>query len=191
MYKMDYLRFYPVHLVHPVRSRVGEVLSNLSPEPALLQQCHTHRMAAKPLYDDLVMDHIRNARNYRVPDAANRQSHGSNPLCGDDVTVYLKLDGDRIEDAAFQCSCCGISMASASMLTETIAGWTAAEARRHARFMIDLLGGRAVPDGQQDARVAALLETVREFPARAGCAALPWTTLEAALDGRPEAGLAG
>jgi nitrogen fixation NifU-like protein len=137
------------------------------------------------------MDHIRNARNYRVPDGANRQSRGSNPLCGDDVTVYLKLHGDRIEDAAFQCSCCGISMAAASMLTETVRGWTTTEARSHARSVIDLIGARTAPDGHPDERVGALLGTVREFPTRAGCATLPWATLEAALDGRPVAVLGG
>ena len=152
--------------------------------------CHDP-MAFKSPYDDLVMDHIRNARNYRVPDGANRQSRGSNPLCGDDVTVYLKLRGDRIEDAAFQCICCGITMAAASRLTETVRGWTTAEARSHARSVIDSIGARTVPEGQPDERVAALLGTVREFPTRAGCAILPWATLEAALDGRPVAVLGG
>src|SRR5262249_2138073 len=145
-------------------------------------------MATKSPYDDLVMDHIKNARNYRIPDDANRQSHGTNQLCGDEVTVYLKLDADRLEDAAFQCSCCGISMASASMLTECVVGLTAAEARSHAQRVLDLLGARTGDlEQSRDERVAALLATVREFPSRAGCAALPWITLEAALDGRPEA----
>jgi nitrogen fixation NifU-like protein len=143
-------------------------------------------MASAP-YDDLVMDHIRNARNYRVPDDANRQASGSNPLCGDDVTLHLKLHGDRVVDAAFQCSCCGISMASASMLTESVSGRTTAEVRSHVRSVIDLIGARTAPGDQPDARVAALLATVREFPARAACALLPWVTLEAALDGRPVA----
>lgn len=145
-------------------------------------------MAAKSPYDDLVMDHIRNARNYRVPDDANRQSHGSNPLCGDDVTVYLRLNADRVEDAAFQCSCCGISMASASMLTESVVGRSTAEARSRARFVIDVIGARTDPAAAPENEwLVALLATVREFPARAGCATLPWITLEAALDGRPEA----
>ena len=144
-------------------------------------------MPVKSPYDDLVMDHIRNARNYRVPDDANRQSQGSNQLCGDEVTVYLKLHADRVEDAAFQCSCCGISMASASMLTESIVGLTTAEARSHARLVIDQLAARTSADAPRDERVEALLATVREFPTRAGCATLPWITLEAALDGRPTA----
>lgn len=65
-------------------------------------------------YDDFIMDHIKNARNFRVLDDADRQAHGSNPLCGDEIDVYLRMDRDRIEDAAFQCTCCGVSMASAS-----------------------------------------------------------------------------
>jgi len=145
-------------------------------------------MSARLPYDDLVMDHIRNARNYRVLDDANRRSTGTNPLCGDEITVYLKLNGDRVEDAAFQCTCCGISMASSSMLTETVVGCSVAEARSHTRSVLDLIGARTGPeDGPKDERVAALLATVREFPTRAGCAALPWITLEAALDNRPTA----
>ena len=149
-------------------------------------------MAAKSPYDDLVMDHIRNARNYRVLENANRQSHGSNVLCGDEVTVYLRLNGERIEDAAFQCSCCGISMASASMLTEGIVGRSADEARSQAGRVIELIEARSPPgEMPRDEWLAALLATVREFPARAGCAKLPWTTLDAALDGRPTVELGG
>jgi nitrogen fixation NifU-like protein len=140
-------------------------------------------------YDDLVMDHIQHARNYRVPEDANRRAHGSNPLCGDDVSLHLKLEGDRIADAGFQCSCCGISMASASMLTESVVGCTAAEARRHARSVIERIAARVDPNDAGDERVAALLATVREFPTRAGCATLPWLTLEAALEGRAQARL--
>jgi len=145
-------------------------------------------MVAKPPYDDLVMDHIKNARNYRVPEHANRQSQGANPLCGDEVTVYLKLTAGTVEDAAFQCSCCGISMASASMLTESIVGQSAEDARSQARKVVDLIRGQAAPDSVRDEWLAALLATVREFPARAGCATLPWITLDAALDGCPAAG---
>jgi nitrogen fixation NifU-like protein len=148
-------------------------------------------MAAKSPYDDLVMDHIRNARNYRVPDDADRQAYGSNPLCGDEVTVYLRMNAGRLDDAAFQCSCCGISMASASMMTESVTGRSAAEARSRARSMIELIKARADPAAREgDEMTSALLATVREFPARAGCALLPWITLEAALDDRPEATLA-
>src|SRR5262245_23369595 len=74
------------------------------------------------------MDHIRNARNYRELAGAQRRAQGSNPLCGDVFTVYLKLDAGRIREASFQCSCCGISMASASVMTELVRGLTLDEA---------------------------------------------------------------
>jgi nitrogen fixation protein NifU and related proteins len=140
-------------------------------------------------YDDLIMDHIKNARNYRVLDDANRRCHGSNPLCGDEVDVYLKVGRDgRIEEAAFQCSCCGISMASASMMTENVKGLGVAEARNRARAVIAFINARIdsnEPAADEMQRV--LVATVQEFPARKQCAALPWITLEAALAERPEA----
>ena len=145
-------------------------------------------MARQNPYDDLVMDHIKNARNYRALDGADRRSHGSNPLCGDEVDVFLRMDRDRIADAAFQCSCCGISMASASMMTESVRGLSVAEARDRVRALIALI--ETGPDGTQegaDEIERALLATVREFPARKRCAALPWITLEAALANRSEA----
>jgi nitrogen fixation NifU-like protein len=134
------------------------------------------------------MDHIKNARNYRPLVDADRRSHGSSPLCGDEVDVYLRMDRERIDDAAFQCSCCGISMASASMMTERIKGRSAAEAHHQAVTIIALINARADPGTEpDDIMQKALLATVREFPARAGCAALPWITLEAALANQPEA----
>ena len=139
-------------------------------------------------YDDLIMDHIKNARNYRTLEGADRRSHGSNPLCGDEVDIYLKMDHDRIDDAAFQCSCCGISMASASVMTESVKGLSAVEANARAGAFIALIDARV--DGNAEAAddlQRALLTTVREFPTRARCAALPWITLQAALANRGEA----
>jgi nitrogen fixation NifU-like protein len=148
-------------------------------------------MAAKSPYDDLVMDHIRNARNFRVPDEAHRQVHGSNPLCGGDVTVYVRTYSGRLKDAAFQCGCRGISMTSTSMMTESITGRSVSEARSRARSATELIKSRADPGVQEgDEMMSALLATVREFAARAGCALLPWITLEAALENRAEATLA-
>ena len=145
-------------------------------------------MARQTPYDDLIMDHIKNARNYRALDDADRQSHGSNPLCGDEIDVYLRMDRDRIDDAAFQCTCCGVSMASASMMTESIRGRSVAEALSRARALVAHMNAGAELGAQQhDEMQRALLATVREFPARARCAALPWITLEAALANRPEA----
>lgn len=140
-------------------------------------------MTGTKLYDDLIMDHIRNARNFRALDGANHKARGANPLCGDEIDVYLKVEHGRIADIAFQCACCGISMASASMLTESVMGMETGEARHLLRTFVELLNARASPDSQGgDSLRRALLATVQEFPARVGCAALPWTTLETALD---------
>jgi nitrogen fixation NifU-like protein len=145
-------------------------------------------MPEPKLYDDVLMDHIRNARNYTALADADRTACGANPLCGDDVTVYVKFDNERLERIAFQCTCCGISMASGSIMTETMAGRSTAEALAGIRAFADLLSSAGPDTGAigEDARYA-VLDTVRRFPARLRCALLPWITLEAALQGRREA----
>jgi len=75
---------------------------------------------AKSLYSEVILDHIKNARNFHELKDANRKAHGVNPLCGDTFNVYATVEGDRVVDAGFQCECCGISMASASIMTETV-----------------------------------------------------------------------
>jgi nitrogen fixation NifU-like protein len=148
-------------------------------------------MSAPKLYDDVLMDHIKNARNYRALDDANRTASGANPLCGDEVTVYLRLDRDRVQKVAFQCTCCGISMASASIRTQSVGGSHARDALAASRAFADLLAtpaDRSVTGG--DANQHAVLDTVRRFPPRLRCALLPWITLEAALQGREEANFA-
>ncbi|HYC48200.1 MAG TPA: SUF system NifU family Fe-S cluster assembly protein [Burkholderiales bacterium] len=134
-------------------------------------------------YDELIMDHIRNARNYRVLDDANRHATGMNPLCGDEVVVSVRLEDDRIADVTFQCTCCGISMASASMMTAIVRGKSAEEAQRACRDMVALLKASDEPDPlAAGAEGLALRETIRKFPARTRCALLPWATFEGALD---------
>jgi nitrogen fixation NifU-like protein len=132
-------------------------------------------------YDDYVMDHIRNARNYRTLADASRDSTGFNPLCGDRITLQLRVAAGRVKEAAYQCECCGVSMASASMMTEWVRGRTLAEARRFAGTLATSVGGRADPGTARNEMERALLATVRDFPARAGCAVLPWTTLDSLL----------
>lgn len=144
-------------------------------------------MSGLELYDDLIMDHIRNARNYRVPGDVDRTATGSNPLCGDELTVYLKFERDRIEDIAFQCTCCGISMASASIMTELIKGKDTAGVKTLLRGFMAMLDDRADFALNGPAREQrAILATVQKFPARTRCAALPWATLEDAIDNRQE-----
>ena len=141
-------------------------------------------MPARALYDELIMDHIRNARNYRALDT-DRSATGRNPLCGDDVTVYLELGFDKLEDVSFQCTACGIAMASASIMTESVKGMAVSDARALIRSFVCALNGHAAPPDRAPAQ-RAILATVEAFPARTRCAVLPWVTLEAVLDGRED-----
>ena len=140
-------------------------------------------MTRTKLYDDLIMDHIKNARNYRVIENADRRADGSNPLCGDEMTVFLRIDGERILDVAYQCTCCGISMASASIMTGQVMGRNVEEVRDLVRAFremqdhsADFASQRSVPT------VQPMLETVRQYPSRVRCAVLPWITLGTILD---------
>jgi nitrogen fixation protein NifU and related proteins len=136
------------------------------------------------LYDDVILDHIKNARNYRALERPDRTAEGVNPLCGDSFTVYVQLDGEIIRDASFQCSCCGISMASASVMTETVKGRTVTQVRELYRRFTALLSGHGVPELEDDLGEVAVLAVVRAFPSRRDCAVLAWHTLVAALEGR-------
>ena len=143
------------------------------------------------LYDDVILDHIKNARNYRALEHADRATEGVNPLCGDTFTVYVQLDGEVIRDVSFQCSCCGISMASASVMTEEVKGKTVAQARELHRRFIALLSDAAGPEAADDMGEVAVLSVVQDFPSRRNCAALAWHTLAAALEGRESMVLGG
>jgi nitrogen fixation NifU-like protein len=139
------------------------------------------------LYQDVILDHNRRPRNYRALERA-RQAEGFNPLCGDDITVYLRLDGDVIADVSFQGSGCAISKASASLMTESVKGKTAADATALLeRFQRMIMSSPDSPALDQDhlGKLAAFAG-VRQFPARVKCASLAWHTLRAALDSREE-----
>jgi nitrogen fixation protein NifU and related proteins len=138
-------------------------------------------------YDAFIMDHIRNARNYRVIADASHRADGINPLCGDELTVYVSVVAGRIEDVAFQCACCGISMASASVMTETLKSCSVAAAKPVVSAFVAALNGNVGASRDGDAAHLAILQSVRQMPGRNKCAALPWITLEAALDGRAQA----
>jgi nitrogen fixation NifU-like protein len=139
------------------------------------------------LYDEVILDHIKNARNYRPIEDADRRAEGVNPLCGDSFTVYVNLEGETIEEASFQCSCCGISMASASVMTEAVRGQTVERARALYQHFMRLLSDEDAPHTADDLGELAVLGIVRDFPSRRNCAGLAWHTLIAALDGRPQA----
>ena len=139
-------------------------------------------------YDEFIMDHIRNARNYRALPDASHHAAGINPLCGDEMTVYARIARDRVADVAFQCACCGISMASASVMTDLVKTMQLADAQFMLRTFIAALNSDVATAGHgiADGRVA-ILQTVRALPGRRQCAALPWRTLDAALAGRSQA----
>jgi nitrogen fixation NifU-like protein len=138
-------------------------------------------MDLKDLYRDVIVDHNRNPRNFRPMPDADRQAEGFNPLCGDRLTLFVRLDGDRIADVSFQGSGCAISVASASLLTESIKGRSIEEADRLFGTMHELLTSDEAGVDTAGLGKLAALSGVREFPARVKCASLCWHTLEAAL----------
>ncbi len=124
------------------------------------------------LYQSVILDHNRRPRNYQVLPAANRVGSGNNPLCGDEVTVYVRLDGDRIADISFQGSGCAISQASASLMTINLKGKTLAEAEDIAGGVHKLITTGDVKDDELSDLSA--LAGVHQFPARIKCATLSW-----------------
>jgi len=141
----------------------------------------------RDLYQEVILDHGRRPRNFRVLADPDRRTEGYNPLCGDRLTLYLRLDGDVIREAAFQGSGCAISTASASLLTETVVGKRTAEAEEIFRAFHALLTGAERGEGKPvSLGKLEVFSGVGEFPARVKCATLPWHTLHAALERREE-----
>jgi len=135
------------------------------------------------LYQEIILDHNKRPRNFREMPECTCQADGLNPLCGDEVKVLVRVEGDKVSDVAFQGQGCAISRASASMMTGKIKGRSTAEARDLSGKVRDMLVGPAVePPGELGD--LASLSGVRKFPARIKCAMLPWHTLEAALSGQ-------
>jgi len=139
----------------------------------------------RELYQDVIIGHSKRPRNFHSLDDA-RHAEGYNPLCGDTVTVYLDLDGDRVSDCAFQGHGCAISTASASVMTEALKGKTRAEAERLFHEFHDLVTGRAEDADPEQLGKLAVFAGVSEFPARVKCATLCWHTARAAMDGQDE-----
>ncbi len=136
------------------------------------------------LYQEVILDHNKSPRNFHRLKGANRKAQGYNPLCGDRVTVYVKLTGDVIQEISFEGSGCAISKASASMMTDSLKGKTAAEAETLFERVHKMLTGELNPkDGSPGLGKLAVLSGVCNFPARVKCASLSWHTLHAALKG--------
>lgn len=145
----------------------------------------------RDLYRNTVLEHSRHPRNFRRLEPADRTVQGHNPLCGDKITLYLRLDGDDIEDVAFEGAGCAIAMTSASIMTETVRGKSVQAANEELDQVIAQF--RPAVGGQRDEKEAlesmgdlAALGGVRAYPSRIKCATLAWKTLEAALHGRTE-----
>jgi len=143
-------------------------------------------MDLNDLYRDVIVDHNRNPRNFRAMPDADCHAEGFNPLCGDRLTLYVRLEGGVIRDVSFQGTGCAISVASASLLTESVKGRSVAEAEHLFATMHAML-----TQEDADVDVAGLgklgaLSGVRQFPARVKCASLCWHTLDAALHRQTE-----
>jgi len=137
------------------------------------------------LYQEIILDHNRSPRNRRGMDGADMEAEGHNPLCGDRVTVRLKVNGGVVAEAAFEGSGCAISTASASLMTEALLGKTIDEVRDLFSRFHAAATGKSEPDGGLG-KLESLLG-VRKYPARVKCATLVWHTAIAAIDGSPEA----
>ena len=136
------------------------------------------------LYQEVILDHNKRPRNFRTIDDG-RKAEGYNPLCGDRMTVYLRVQDDVIVDASFQGSGCAISKASASLMTEIVKGKTLADAQA----MFDRFHTMVTTPPEQpveDLGKLSVLAGVRQFPARIKCASLAWHTLRAAADARDD-----
>ncbi|GGG49416.1 iron-sulfur cluster assembly scaffold protein [Caldovatus sediminis] len=146
----------------------------------------------RDLYQEVILDHGRKPRNFRRIEDADRSARGDNPMCGDRMELWLKLSPEgRIADAAFQGRGCAISMASASLMTETVKGKTPEQAKEMGEKVRTLAMTGTCPacDGAiaEDMERLAPLSGVHEFPSRVKCATLAWHTLKAALEGAKEA----
>jgi nitrogen fixation NifU-like protein len=136
------------------------------------------------LYQEVILDHNKSPRNFHAMAGANRKAQGYNPLCGDQVTVYVKLHEGTIEDISFQGSGCAISKASASLMTSELKGKTEAQAQELFENVHKMLTGECNSSESTD-RVGklAILSGVCKFPARVKCASLAWHTVNSALKG--------
>ena len=136
----------------------------------------------RDLYQEVIMDHYRSPRNSGSLDDATAEARGNNPLCGDRISVQVRVKGDCIVDLRYQARGCAISVASASMMSERLKGVSIAEAERQfSEFMQRMTGPEVSGNGEID-ELSALMG-VRAFPTRVKCATLPWHAAVAALNG--------
>lgn len=136
------------------------------------------------LYQEVILDHNRRPRNFRVIEPASAAQEGYNPLCGDRLTLYLTIDDGVLADVAFQGSGCAISKASASLMTEAVKGKTVDQARALFDTFHEMITSPPESPLPEMGKLA-VLSGVRDFPTRVKCAGLAWHTLKAAVSGHP------
>ncbi len=148
-------------------------------------------MNLKELYQEIILEHGKNPRNLRKTEGFNKDAKGNNPLCGDNVHVYLKLNGQKIvEDASFEGSGCAISMASASIMTDMIRGKEENEVKEIVNDFLgmikekDLLENNILKEDEKTKLMS--LSGVKQYPMRVKCATLSWHTLTSALDNKDQ-----
>jgi len=135
------------------------------------------------LYQQVILDHNKKPRNFRKLETANHSAEGFNPLCGDQLTVYLKLEDDAVQEITFEGSGCAISKAAASMMTQAVKGKSKKEAEQLFMEFHGMVTGEL--DEENTANGLGNLKIfsgVRDFPVRVKCASLPWHTMHAALN---------
>ena len=136
------------------------------------------------LYQEVILEHNKNPRNFREISDADQYADGKNPLCGDALRVYVSLDGDTVADVAFKGSGCAISKASASMMTQAVKGKTKPEVEAiFDEFHKMVTGELDIETDENELGKLKIFAGVLEFPARVKCASLSWHTLNAALHG--------
>lgn len=135
------------------------------------------------LYQQVILDHNKKPRNFRKLDDANYSAEGYNPLCGDQLTVYLNLEDDLVKEVGFEGSGCAISKASASMMTQAVKGKSKEQAEHLFKEFHSMVMGELDEENQENSLGnLKIFAGVREFPVRVKCATLPWHTMHAALN---------
>ena len=139
------------------------------------------------LYQETILEHNKNPRNFREIEDADKRALGNNPLCGDALQVFVAMDDDKITDVAFKGSGCAISKASASMMTQSVKGKTKDQAEELFNSFHNLVTGQTPPNSAApDIGKLSVFSGVSEYPVRVKCATLAWHTLRAALEGERE-----
>jgi len=140
------------------------------------------------LYQQVILDHNKKPRNFRKLETANHTAEGYNPLCGDQLTIYVNLEDNRVTDVGFEGSGCAISKASASMMTQAVKGKSKEQAENLFKEFHSMVTGELDEENEENTLGnLKIFAGVREFPVRVKCATLPWHTMHAALNKEEQA----